>query len=106
MVVGDQWSFGDCDTFWFIVSPLGEYLSLLRQRKVPKKGDPGGDGSFASLRSCPAMLASLIYENAGACGTRKDRQSRSLLRQSSATSPQDAALLGVPNGDPKNRKPE
>ena len=49
------------------------------------------------------MLASLIYENAGACGTRKDRYSRSLLRQSSATPPQDAALLGVPNGGPKSK---
>ena len=47
------------------------------------------------------MLASF-----GACGTRKDRNSRSLLRQSSATSPQDAALLGVPNGDPKGEHTE
>ena len=72
---------------------------LASPRKYPKKATPGAPPLRFAAGS-PAMLAFLIYEKAGACGTRPRAGARG-LRQSSATAPKKAALLGVAYGDSK-----
>ena len=79
---------------FLLISCFGfaEPLFLLRQEKWPKEGDPTVPVPALKRRNSPAMLA--VF---GGCGTRPLRG----LRQSSPTTPQTAALLGVTKGEPQ-----
>ena len=81
--------------------PGGNLLSLLRQRKKAKKGDP----RFVGPAGSPALLA-----NAGRCGTRARMFNMAALdfvlalKQSSRTTPAFALLLGDSHGDPVSQR--
>ena len=75
------------------VSPVGEVLSLLVQRKYPKKARPDGPGRYATTLRCSdseaaAQLTSTVR------GLR-------MFGQCSPTAPQSPVLLGGPNGGPE-----
>ena len=90
-----QWERKWRSDFRFLLSfcfGFAEPLFLLRQEKWPKEGDPTVPVPALKRRNSPAMLA--VF---GGCGTRPLRG----LRQSSPTTPQTAALLGVTKGEPQ-----
>ena len=76
------------------VSPVGEILSLLVQRKYPKKARPDGPGRYATtLRCSPERAAAELAHSA---------LRPSSLKHPRRAAPVPSALLGGPNGDPRN----
>ena len=75
------------------ISPDGEVLSLLVQRKYPKKARPDGPGRYATTLRCSASEAAAQLTSA-VRGLR-------MFGQCSPTAPQSPVLLGGPNGGPE-----